>query len=70
MTLWIDQHPSVDWDPVYLDLIFDNETFGFSPPMPRYVAEAVCFDFGQGIPWPFNGRRVIQAQIVPWSPPQ
>jgi len=54
-------------DAVYLDLVFSNETYGISAPMPRWVAEAACFDFSQGIPW-IDGRIVIQALIVPWQP--
>lgn len=56
-------------DAVYLDLSFgDNEQYGMSAPMPRYVAEAACFDFSQGVPW-LNGMRVTQALIVPWAGP-
>lgn len=52
-------------DPVYIDLVFADETWGISVPMPRYVAEYVCFDFANGVPW-INGKRVVKALIVPW----
>lgn len=56
-----------DWkDPVYIDLTFADETWGVSAPMPRFVAEMVCFDFAMGTPW-INGKTVTQALIVPWS---
>ncbi len=57
-------------DAVYLDLTFgDDELWCVSPPMPRFVAEAACFDFSQGVPW-INGKRVTVALIVPWVPQQ
>lgn len=52
-------------DNVYLDLAFSDETWAISAPMPRYVAEAACFDFSQGIPW-ITGQRVTVALIVPY----
>lgn len=54
-------------DSVYLDLVFHDETWGISPPMPRWVAEAACFDFSQGVKW-VNGKTVKFALIVPWEP--
>lgn len=54
-------------DPVYLDLSFSDETWALSAPMPRFVAEAACFDFSQGVPW-ITGQTVTQALIVPWTP--
>lgn len=53
-------------DAVYIDMTFSDETWGISVPMPRWVAEAACFDFAMGVPW-INGKRVIRAIIVPWS---
>jgi len=50
-------------DSVYLDLAFIDETWLISPPMPRWVAEAACFDFSQGVPW-LNGKTVIRALLV------
>ena len=52
-------------DAVYLDMTFADETWGVSVAMPRFVAEAVCFDFAMGVPW-INGKRVVVALIVPW----
>ena len=53
-------------DAVYLDLTFADETWGTSPAMPRWVAEAVCFDFAMGVPW-ITGQRVVKALLVPAS---
>jgi hypothetical protein len=59
--------PAPTHDPVVLDLTFED-TWTISAPMPRFVAEAACFDFSQGVPW-LNGLRVIRALIVPWTRP-
>lgn len=53
-------------DAVCLDLVFADETWTISIPMPRYVAEHACRDFGEGWPW-IDGRRVVRALIVPWT---
>jgi hypothetical protein len=53
-------------DAVYVDMAFEDETWGVSPPMPRWVAEFLCNDFAMGTPY-INGKRVVVAQIVPWS---
>jgi hypothetical protein len=50
---------------VYLDLTFSDETWGIRPPMPRWLAEAACFDFSRGVPW-IDGRRVTRALFIPW----
>jgi len=57
------------YDAVYLDLTFNDETWAISAPMPRYVAERACFDFGMGIAW-ITGQTVRTALIVPWEPMQ
>lgn len=53
-------------DNVYIDLTFHDETWGVTPPMPRWVAEFVCNDFAMGVPY-INGKRVVMALIVPWN---
>lgn len=52
-------------DDVYIDMAFSDETWGLSPPMPRWVAEMACLDFALGVPYT-NGKTVIVALIVPW----
>ncbi len=65
---WWWQPGNSDWDPIYFDLVFDDETFGKAPPMPRWVAELLTIDFALGTPW-LNGRRVVMATPIPWVGP-
>ncbi len=63
------EEPQPTYDAVYLDLSFSDETWAISAPMPRFVAERACFDFGHGIAW-ITGQTVTRALIVPWEPMQ
>lgn len=52
---------------VRLDVVFDNETFQITDPVPRHIAqEAMRLFAEQGMP--VEGKRVVQATIVPLVP--
>ncbi len=56
------------WEFVYVDLVFDNETFGKSQPLTRYEAD---YNLRRLSIWPYlegESRRVIQSEIVYMDP--
>ncbi len=56
------------WEFVYVDLVFDNETFGRSQPLTRYEADYNIRRLGD---WPYlkgDPRRVIRSEIVYMDP--
>jgi hypothetical protein len=52
---------------VRMEVVFDNETWTTSDPVPRYVAQEAMRLFGEQAT-PVYGKRVIQALIVPVIP--
>ena len=54
------------FDLVYIDLVYDDETFGQSQTMTRYEAEYNLRRLGMG--WEVDGKRVVQAEIVYLDP--
>jgi hypothetical protein len=52
---------------VQLDLVFHDETWMLSDPVPRHIAQDTLRVFAEQA-LPVNGKRVIQALIVPVMP--
>lgn len=51
---------------VRLDVVFHDETWDLSDPVPRHVALETLALFARGVP--VRGRRVVRALIVPEVP--
>lgn len=56
-----------DWEWVYLDLVYDDETFGQSQVMPRMQAK-INMERGLALGRLVAGKRVVQATIVTLDP--
>lgn len=56
-----------DWEWVYIDLQYDDETFGYSQPMPRIQAK-INMERGLSLGRLVDGKRVVRATIVTLDP--
>lgn len=59
-------HPGDPRELVRLDVVYHDETYDLSDPVPRQIALDALSLFALGVP--VRGRRVIRALIVPEVP--